>query len=75
MAAYNWYELEAVCQFYDAVVLRDPICQALSQRADALAINVKVHGWNADREKELEFLLEATRVFRKVFPQWFKMEE
>ncbi|BDU13307.1 hypothetical protein [Escherichia phage phiWec190] len=75
MAAYNWYELEAVCQFYDSIVLRDPICQELSRRASALAINVKVHDWNADLEKELEFLLETTRVFRKVFPEWFEMEE
>lgn len=75
MSKYNWYEVEAICQFYDAIVLRDPICQALSCRASALAINVKVHGWNADLEKEMEFLWETTYVFYKVFPQWFKMEE
>ncbi|QBQ80180.1 hypothetical protein HOV53_gp027 [Escherichia phage vB_EcoM_Schickermooser] len=33
MSDYNWYELEAVCQFYDSIVLRDPICQELSRRA------------------------------------------
>ena len=75
MSKYNWYEVEAICQFYDATVLRDPICQELSRRASALAINVKVHGWNADLEKEMEFLWELTYVFYKVFPQWFEMEE
>lgn len=75
MAAYNWYELEAVCQFYDGIFLRDPICQELSHRASALANRVKINGWDADLEKELGFLLETTRVFHKVFPQWFKMEE
>lgn len=75
MSDYNWYELEAVCQFYDSIVLRDPICQELSRRASALAIRVKINGWKADLEKELEFLLETTRVFHKVFPEWFEMEE
>ncbi|WMI32817.1 hypothetical protein RAB56_00251 [Escherichia phage iGC_PHA_EC001] len=55
MSDYNWYELEAVCQFYDSIVLRDPICQELSRRASALAIRVKINGWNADLEKSWNF--------------------
>lgn len=75
LASPNWYEVEALCQFYDAVLLRDSICKELGYRASTLANRVKMGGWDKDLEKEFEFLLQTSRVLHGVYPEWFQMED